>query len=117
MRGKGNDERRQILVRVAGFIDRYGDGRFSDVDSGIDIRINDRAGYWRDTSQGREYLFTAEGMREALIGFDFNRALDTLQAAGVLIAPGADGRRAKAIWIGRRLVRLYSIRSEILEGD
>lgn len=117
MRGKGNDERRQILERVSGFIDRYGDGRFSDADATGDIRIPDRAGYWRDTSEGREYLFTAYGMREALKGFDFNRALDTLQEAGALAAPGADGKRAKPIRIGQRLMRLYPVQSEKLGGD
>lgn len=117
MRGRGNDERRQILERVSGFIDRYGDGRFSDADATGDTRINDRAGYWRDGAEGREYLFTAEGMREALKGFDFNRALDTLQEAGALAALGADGKRAKAIRIGGRLMRVYPVQSEMLGGD
>ena len=37
---------------------------------------------------GREYLFTADGMREALKGFDFKRALDILEAAGALPPAG-----------------------------
>jgi putative DNA primase/helicase len=39
MRGKGNDERRQILQRVSGFIERHGDGRFSDADTTNDVQI------------------------------------------------------------------------------
>ena len=58
MRGKGNDERRQILQRVSGFIERHGDGRFSAVDTTDAMQIRERAGWWRDTNGGREYLFT-----------------------------------------------------------
>jgi putative DNA primase/helicase len=66
MRAKGNDERRQILQQALGFIERHGDRRFSDADSINDAQIRDRAGWWRVTNGGREYLFTSEGMREAL---------------------------------------------------
>lgn len=119
-RGHGNDERRQILDRVSGFIERHGDGRFSDADSNGETPIRDRAGWWRDTSEGREYLFTADGMREALKGFDFARALDALLEAGALPAPGADGKRAKPERIkarGSGTVRLYTIRNDKLGGD
>jgi putative DNA primase/helicase len=71
LRGRGNDERRQILQRVSDFIERHGDGRFSDADGTRESQTRDRAGWWRDTQDGRLYLFTAEGMREALKGFDF----------------------------------------------
>lgn len=119
-RGSGNDERWQILNRVSGFIERHGDGRFSDADRDGETPIRDRAGWWRDTTEGREYLFTADGMREALKGFDFNRALDALQEAGALSAPGADGKRAKPERIkarGSGAVRLYTIRNDKLGGD
>ena len=62
------------------------------------------------TSSGRVYLFTAEGMRDALKGFDFKRALDTLQESGALPPPDANGERAKPQRIaGRPPVRLYEI--------
>ena len=64
----------------------------------------------------REYLFTAEGMREALKGFDFSRALDVLQEAGALDKPGADGKRAKFYRIGGRGMKLYAIQSDKLGG-
>lgn len=118
LRGKGNDEQRQILERVSDFIDRYGDGRFSNTDTASnDIRIPDRAGYWRDTGETREYLFTTGGLREALKGFDFNRALDTLQAGGALAAPGADGKRSRLIRIGGERKRFYPIQYEKLGDD
>ena len=118
-RGRGNDERRQILERVSGFIERHGDSRFSHADantSGEAMRIN-RAGWWRGDGAERIYLFNAEGMREAVKGFDFKRALDTLQEAGALSKADANGERAKAQRIDGRLVRLYPIQADKLGGD
>ena len=117
MRGKGNDERRQILERVSGFIERHGSGRFSDADAASEAPLRDRAGWWKETNDSREYLFTAEGMREALKGFDFNRALDVLQQAGALPAPGADGKRAKFYRICGHGMKLYPVQAEKLGGD
>ncbi|MCC6195164.1 MAG: DUF927 domain-containing protein [Burkholderiales bacterium] len=116
MRGRGNDERRQIPERIAEFIERHGDSRFSDADATSDdpIRIN-RAGWWRDSAGVRVYLFNAAGLREALTGFDFKRALDVLQDAGAL--PARSGERAKPERIGGRVVRLYAIHVEKLRGD
>ena len=116
MRGKGNDERRQILQRVSGFIERHGDGRFSDADTTNDVQIRDRAGWWRDTNGGREYLFTTEGMREATKGIDYKRALDVLQEAKALPTPGTNGERARFIRIAGRGVKLYPIDPDNLAG-
>ncbi len=116
VRGKGNNERRQILDRVAGFIERHGDGRFSDANGNGD-NVRDRAGWWRDTEAGREFLFTKDGMREALKGHDFERALDVLELAGALPPRPADGRRARPHRIGNRAVRVYSINADRLAGD
>lgn len=115
MRGRGNDERRQIPERVAEFIERHGDSRFSDADASGDdaIRVN-RAGWWRNTPGGRVYLFNKAAMREALQGFDFKRALDALQEVGAL--PASSGERSKPERIGRRLVRLYAIHADNLRG-
>lgn len=116
-RGPGNDERRQVAERLQDFIERHGDGRFSDADSRDDVQLRDRAGWWRDTGNGREYLLNAGAMREALKGHDFNRALDTLQEIGALQSPGADGKRARLLRIGgHRPVRLYPINPEKLSG-
>ncbi len=116
-RGRGNDERRQILDRVSGFIERHGDGRFSDADSTKENPIRDRAGWWRDSTEGREYLFTADAMREALRGFDFARALDALQESGALPKPSADGKRARFYRIAGRGVKLYPIHADKLGGE
>lgn len=116
-RGTGNGEQRQIAERVSDFLERHGDGRFSDADRPDDSIIRDRAGWWRDGDQGREYLLTAEAMREALRGFDFARGLDALQEIGALPAPGSDGKRAKLMRIGGRgAMRLYPVNPEKLAG-
>jgi putative DNA primase/helicase len=108
-RGEGNDERRQIIERVSGFIERHGDGRFSSADTtGHDV-IRDRAGWYRDEAEGRVYLFTSEGLREALKGFDFRRALDHLQEAGILPKAQANGERSRFCRIDGRAMKLYPI--------
>ena len=117
-RGRGNDERRQIHERISDFIERHGDSRFSNADAPISdngMRFN-RAGWWRDDDGGRVYLFTAEGMREAVKGFDFKRALDVLQESGALPRADAGVERAKAQRIDGRLVRLYPIQADKLGG-
>ncbi len=119
MRGKGNDERRQILQRVSDFIDRNGDGRFSDADSDDDHKaamMRDRAGWWRNVNGGRLYLFNTDAMREATKGADFKRALDALQEAGALPAPGANGERSKPFRIAGRVVKLYAVDPDKLAG-
>ncbi|UUZ68269.1 DUF927 domain-containing protein [Polaromonas sp. P2-4] len=117
--GRGNAERDQITERIVGFIERHGDSRFSDADSDDDQRaamVRDRAGWWRAGDGGRMYLFNADGLREALKGFDFARALDALQQAGAIEAPGADGKRAKVIRIRGQGMRLYIVRPDRIEG-
>lgn len=111
-KGRGNLERDQVVERMAAFIERHGDSRFSDVASDDDERaamVRDRAGWWQDTHTGRRYLFTADGMREAMKGFDFNRALDALQEAEAIDPPGADGKRAKFHRVRGQGQKLYAV--------
>ena len=118
-RGKGNDERQQILERVSGFIERHGDSRFSNADALANddpMRIN-RAGWWREDQEGRVYLFNKEGLHEALKGFDFKRALDVLQEVGAMPKAERGGERAKGQRIGGRVVRLYPVSADKLGGD
>lgn len=109
LRGRGNDERRQIAQQVSEFLERHGDGRFSDVQAHNDVAVRDRAGWWEDGADGRVYLMNAAGMREALAGFDFKRALGLLEEIGALPPSGANGERATLIRIGGRRVRAYRI--------
>jgi putative DNA primase/helicase len=117
-RGKGNDERRQIADNVRSFIQRHGDSRFSNAEyTGETQPVRDRAGWWRSNGDNRIYLFTADGMREALKGFDFKRALDVLQELGALPAPGPDGKRARFYRVSGAGAKLYPITPEKLDAD
>lgn len=111
----GNAEQDQMVQAVLGFIERHGDSRFSDAAGPYEDRqqamVRDRAGWWEGTGDGVLYLFTKDGMREALKGFDFARALKVLQQAGVL-SPGADGKSAKQKRIHSRNVRVYAVQPE-----
>ncbi len=116
MRGGGNDERRQILDKLAGFLERHGDSRFSDW-TADGAAIRDRAGWWKpDDAGGRLYLFNADGLREALKGFDFKRALDVLESCGVIPKASAAGERSKTENVGGRKVRVYPVRADALQG-
>lgn len=109
---QGNSERGQIAERITSFIERHGDSRFSDADCEDEqcaLMVRERAGWWRSAGDGRVYLFTADGLHEALKGFDFKRALDALQEAGMIAAPGANGERAKPLRILGRVVKLYAV--------
>lgn len=113
-RGGGNDERRQVAERMSDFLERHGDGRFSNVDSEVEAHLRDRAGWWRQSGDSREYRLTAEAMREAIKGFDFQRGLALLQELGALPAPDASGKRSRFFRIGGRGMRLYPVNPDKL---
>lgn len=116
-RGTGNDEKRQVLDQVTGFIERHGDSRFSEVDNRCDLILRDRAGWWRDDCGTRFYLFTAGGMKEALTGMDLKRSLDVLVSVGALPKPtAAKGERLKQIRIKGKNTKVYEINAERLSG-
>lgn len=117
LRGRGNDERRQIIEAVRCFIERNGDSRFSDADSNDENMRIIRAGWYRDDGDHRIYLFNSEGMKEATKGFELKRALDVLQEVGALEPNGTDGKRSRSLRIAGRAVRLYPIDSDRLGGD
>ena len=103
-RNRGNAERGQIAEQLAAFIDKHGDSRFSSAEGDGGLIVRDRAGWWRAEGNDRAYLFTADGLREALHGFDFKRSLVTLQQSGVL-----ESATAKTFRIGGRTPRAYAV--------
>lgn len=114
---KGNLERDQIAESVITFIERHGDSRFSNADGNDTAVVHDRAGWWQDGPDGRVYLFTASGMRAALKGFDFKRALDALLGLGAIDPPGADGKRARCRRIGGLKFKVYVVDPARLDVD
>lgn len=115
-----NRERGKAVQDVTDFIDKHGDSRFSDADALPDDQrqplIHNRAGYWRNTDTGRVFLFTTGGMREALKGHDFGRALGYLQAAGMMPPTGSDGKSAKVLVIQGKRSRWYEVRPGAATG-
>lgn len=114
--GKGNSEQHQIAQQVTAFIDRHGDGRFSNAKETMTPNVQNRAGWWNDGDAGREYWFTPDGLREALKGHDFNRALDVLRGCGALPTAGSSGKNRIQKWLGGRNTNIYPITPQKLDG-
>jgi putative DNA primase/helicase len=115
-RRREQNEPRQVLEQLADFIDRHGDSRFSPATATMIAYypVRDRAGWWDNDAEDRVYLFTAEGMREALKGFDFDRALDVLEQAGVIPPPDEKGRRPRQKKIGGKNTRVHLVDPDAL---
>lgn len=96
----------QVIGQVVEFIDRHGDSRFSDADADSAPPVRDRAGFWRDRDLERVFLFFGSGLKEALKGHDFVRALDHLDRAGMLKTRNKN-ERIKAI--GGSTKKCYAI--------
>ena len=105
--GSGDKEERQIVNAIHDFIDCHGDSRFSEPNS--QQTINNRVGYFRQSGNGnREYLFTASGLKEALVGHDFKRGRQALKKAGYLI-PGKQGDQQQ-LKVNGRNTKVYALR-------
>ena len=117
--GPGNNERRQVLESLTTFISLHGDSRFSDAEAEHTIVVRERAGWWIDTPDGRDYLLSSAGMHAALKGLDFKPALQLLQDAGVLKAPGTNGKRSDVVRIraDKKQERVYRVKSSKLEAN
>jgi putative DNA primase/helicase len=113
-------ERGQVLDAVKAFIERHGSSRFSNADEAINQAapptVRDRAGWFRDSHDGRRYLFHATGMRDALAAFDFRRATEELKAVGAWETP-ASGKAQKLVSIQGEKVRVYVINPAHLDQD
>lgn len=112
-RGSGKTEDRQILKLVRDFILRHGDSRFSKL--GITqtehSNIRDRAGWWDNVdndSERRVYMFNPEALKEAVIGFDIRKILDTLDQEGWIVDRNP-GKRSKKVRVNGVSVGLYFI--------
>jgi putative DNA primase/helicase len=115
LRQSGNAEESKIVEQVTAFIDKHGDSRFSDksVDgenSQDQYRINNRAGWWHQPriDDNRSYLFTSAGFREAIAGFDLDRAIDALVAVGMM--EKRNDNKGSVIKIQGRSVRIFEVK-------
>lgn len=119
-RPSGNAEQWDTLAAVQSFLHKHGDSRFSDARGDDDrVVVRDRAGWWRSTAAGREYLFTSTGLREALQergGVDFRRAVQHLVELGVTDPAGSDGKTSRPERINGVLTRVYTINQARLDA-
>ncbi|QFT23563.1 hypothetical protein FIV02_18480 [Pseudomonas sp. THAF187a] len=112
-RSADTSEDAAIKALVLEFITRHGEAHFSEL--GRDCPpIRDRAGWWRESCGQRIWLFTSEGLRRAVPGFEQRTVLDVLDAAGWIAERGEAGKRAKQVKADGQSRRLYHL--HLLEG-
>lgn len=110
-RGSLPPEDAAILDGVNEFIQRHGDSRFGPLLPGDSDtrRIIDRAGFWRDTQDGRVFYFTSPALREAAKGYDIKTIAAALDAAGWLFEKEGGGKRSVNKRVQGSLHRLYAM--------
>ncbi|ART64020.1 DUF927 domain-containing protein [Kushneria marisflavi] len=107
-RGKGQSEDNRILEHLSDFLTRHGDSMFSELtDNSANVR--DRAGWWKDSPQGKIWLFTSEGLKRAVPGFEIARINQAVEQAGWLADRSGRGR-AKKVKVNKRAIWLYHLR-------
>lgn len=106
-RGLGLSEDGTILRSLSDFLSRHGDALFSGLGSHAVVR--DRVGWWRDDGGTRIWLFTAEGLRRAVPGYEMKRILTALETAG-WIAQRSVKERAKKVKVNGQSLWLYHLR-------
>jgi hypothetical protein len=102
------------IQAVSEFIERHSDSRFSSLDmSGRTdgALVCDRAGYWRHTpTDDIQYLFNSAGLREVLIGFDFQCGLQILRSEGWLtVGSDSDGRSRTQVKVNGINSNFYAV--------
>jgi len=108
-RGKtGNSEQPDLIKQLSDFLDRHGSSRFEPLPNGSHQIIRDRAGWITHRQDEMVYLFTSEGMHEALKGHDFRRALSKLHDVG-LLPKSVQGKHTVVERIGNATYRVYPI--------
>ncbi len=120
-RGKtGNSELPDLLQHLSDFLERHGSSRFEPHPNALHQIIRDRAGWVAHRPDDVVYLFTSEGLREALKGHDFRRALRRLHDVG-LLPKDKQGKHTVLERIGGSSSRVYPIAASqlarCLDGD
>ena len=84
--GGGQRESENVLRQVKLFLEQHGDSRFEPMEN-IDNRrtVNNRAGFWRTVTEGKEFLVFPEVFKEEVCaGIDHKHAAKVLKDAGWL---------------------------------
>ena len=106
--GSGQTEDNQILQSISDFIAKYGDSRFSHTHEHQDRAIHNRAGWYKDTPQGRTYMFFPIALTEAGNGFERSRIVEALKRAN-WITETDHARMTKKVRTNAGLKNLYHI--------
>jgi len=106
--GPGQTEDSQILQAVSDFIAKHGDSRFSPHREQEDRPIQNRAGWYKDTDQGRVYMFFPVALKEAGAGFERTRIVEALRKAKWLVDYDS-GRSTKKTRTAAGLKNLYFV--------
>ena len=114
--GEGSHEDQQIVQRLRDFIEQHGDSRFQSLVKDGPF-VHHRAGWWTIQGDERIYMFTNQGMQEALQlrGGDLLRAIDALKEKGIDITPAQkDKKKSMQKKIQRENHRVYLISTKKL---
>ncbi|WP_172419039.1 hypothetical protein [Candidatus Nitrosoglobus terrae] len=112
----GDEEPRQVLNSLVDFIDKHEVSRLVAIgNSASQIPVKNLAGYTRIDPEGaKQYLFSSPGLREALKGLDFKRAIEVLIEKGILPPARADGKTSRLERINGKMTRVYIINYDAL---
>jgi uncharacterized protein (DUF927 family) len=118
--GHGAGDVEAAIAKVRAFIELHGASRFESLDGPSDHQqpIYDRAGFKRqDSPTGMvEYLIMSETFRKHVCdGFDPATTAKALAERGYLVR-GEEGRLQDRVRVSGARVRVYRVRSTILEG-
>ena len=84
--GGGQRETENVLRQVKLFLEQHGDSRFEQMENTDNRRtVNNRAGFWRTMTEGKEFLVFPEVFKEEVCaGIDHKHAAKVLKDAGWL---------------------------------
>jgi putative DNA primase/helicase len=90
--GNGNREARAIVAQARAFLETHGASRFEDVRATDELRVHNRAGFYRQANNRREFLVLPEAFRSEICqGFNEKTVKRALVDAGLLI-PNREGQ-------------------------
>jgi len=118
--GAGAAEDREAVAKVRSFLEAHGASRFEPIDRDIDtvdLRIINRAGFWRNVNGDREHLILPEVWKnEVCAGMDSKRVARVLADRGALLTDKENKPTIPTRLPGLNVVRCYVVNASIF-GD
>lgn len=104
----GKREDKQIIEAVESFLMRH-HSRFQDMQLETPLPVHDRAGFFRDAGQGREYLVPPTQITRLAEGYSKDQIITALRTVGMINEPDKNGKAAIAEWIEKKTQRVFVI--------